>query len=127
MFTISKVIADSIKEIAVFRSLGARRRDIAQIYATYGFMLAVAALIVAFILALIGAHIISHMYVGRVTEILVQNTGAYTTVVHGSLVGFNALWLLAVTGVLVVAAAIGIAVPVLLSARRKLITILREE
>ncbi|HJQ09010.1 MAG TPA: ABC transporter permease [Candidatus Saccharimonadales bacterium] len=126
-FTISKVIADSTKEIAVFRSLGARRRDIAQIYYTYGVMLAASALVLAVVLALIGAAVVSSLYQDRIAQGLVQATGAYNTDVQVNLVGMNGPWMLGIIAALAVAAFVGTTIPILISLRRKLITILREE
>ncbi len=127
LFTISKVIADSIKEIAVFRSLGARRRDIAQIYYTYGFMLALASLVLAIAFAIIGSMVATHLYQVRITNALVQAVGAYNTDMHVSLLGVQWLWDAAIAVALGAAAFLGISVPVLASIRRKLVTILREE
>lgn len=127
MFTISKVIADSTKEIAVFRSLGARRRDIAQIYYTYGMMLAASGLILSLVLAVIGASVLTALYDDKIAQGLIQATGAYTKDVKVTLIGANVAWLAAITAALFAATALGIAVPVLASIRRKLITILREE
>jgi uncharacterized membrane protein len=127
LFTISKVIADSTKEIAVFRSLGARRRDIAEVYYLYGFMLAIAALILAVVLAVIGASVVTSMYQDQLANMFVQAVGAYTTDVHATLLGVQPLWLAAVVGALAVAAFIGISIPIAISLRRKLINILREE
>jgi hypothetical protein len=127
MLTISKVIADSTKEIAVFRSLGARRRDIAQIYYTYGMMLAGSALLCAVLLAIIGALVATAKFHEKIGQGLVQAVGAYSTDVQVTLLGLNMQWLLGIAGALLAAAAIGITFPVLISVRRKLITILREE
>lgn len=127
MFTISKVIADSTKEIAVFRSLGARRRDIAQIYYTYGSMLACSALILALLLALVGVAIFNHFFEESLAQGLVQATGAYGKTVEVNFLGLNSQWLLGITFAMFIAAFIGIGIPVLASVRRKLINILREE
>jgi hypothetical protein len=127
LFTISKVIADSTKEIAVFRSLGARRRDIAEVYYIYGFMLAIAALVLALILAVIGAYVVTSMYKDQLANVFIQTVGAYTTDVHATLVGVQPLWFGAVVAALAVAAFIGISIPIAISLRRKLINILREE
>jgi hypothetical protein len=127
MFTISKVIADSTKEIAVFRSLGARRRDIAQIYYTYGFMLAGSALAVAVIVAVAGALLLTTLYDDKIAQGLIQATGAFNEDVSVVLLGINTYWVAGIIGALFLAAALGIAVPVLASIRRKLINILREE
>jgi hypothetical protein len=127
MFTISKVIADSTKEIAVFRSLGARRRDIAQIYYTYGFMLAGSALAVAVIVAAAGAYLLTALYDDKIAQGLIQATGAFNEDVNVVLLGINTYWVAGIIGALFLAAALGIAVPVIASVRRKLINILREE
>lgn len=127
MFTISKVIADSTKEIAVFRALGARRRDIAHIYYTYGAMLTVSAAILSAALAVVGALIVTNMYGERIAMALVHGVGAYNTDVHVTLFGLNPTWLLLIAAAMAVAALIGISIPLLASLRRKLITILREE
>jgi hypothetical protein len=127
MFTISKVIADSTKEIAVFRSLGARRRDIAQIYYLYGLMLAVASLLLSVVLAAVGAKVASSMFAVRIAGAFVKTTGAYNIDIHASLLGINGLWLGGAAVALLLAALIGITIPILVSLRRKLITILREE
>lgn len=127
MITISKVIADSVKEIAVFRSLGARRRDIAQIYYTYGLMLAGNALVVSVVLAAALAYWLTTLYDDKIAQGLIQATGAFDSEIHVVLLGVRPSWMLEIIGALVLAACLGIAVPVLASVRRKLITILREE
>jgi hypothetical protein len=127
LFTISKVIADSTKEIAVFRALGARRRDIAQIYYTYGSMLAVSALLFAMIIAAAGAYAMNMLFGDRFAATLVQAVGAYTQEPQVNLLGVEPLWVVAVAAALLLAAAVGITIPVLAALKRKLITILREE
>lgn len=126
-FTISKVIADSTKEIAVFRALGARRRDIVQIYLTYGGMLTVSALLFALLLGTALAYSAHVLLNDQFAAMLIQSVGAYNHSPHISLVGFQPLWLLVVISALIIAAAIGVSLPTLAAAHRKLITILREE
>jgi hypothetical protein len=127
MFTISKVIADSTKEIAVFRALGARRRDIAQVYFTYGLMLTGSAAVCAFVLASIASFVVSHMFAERVAAGLVAGAGAYNQALSVRLWGVEPIWLLCILGALAAAAFIGITIPVLANLRRKLINALREE
>jgi hypothetical protein len=126
-FTISKVIADSTKEIAVFRALGARRRDIAQIYFTYGGMLAFSSLLFAVLLGGAVAFSANLLYGDRFAALMVQTTGAYTQNPHMSLLGYQPTWLFGVAGALVIAALIGISIPIIAAVNRKLINILREE
>lgn len=125
--TISKVIADSRREIAVFRALGARRRDIAQIYFTYGLMLAGSALVVSLVLAVAGALIFSAQFSANVNAVMVNAVGAYTMETNTVLFGVNWLWLAGIAGVLLVASLIGIAIPVLLSNRKNLVNVMRDE
>lgn len=125
--TISKVIADSRREIAVFRALGARRRDIAQIYFTYGMMLAASALVVAVVMAIVGALIFSAQFSAGVNAIMVNAVGAYTLETNTTLFAINWLWLGGIGGVLLVASLVGIAIPVLLSNRRNLVNVMRDE
>lgn len=127
MFTISKVISDSTREIAVFRSLGARRRDIAHIYYTYGGMLAATSLLLAVVLAVIGAIIATSMFKDSIANGFINAVGAYNTDVQATLFGLNWTWLSGIVGSLLLAALVGISVPIVISLRRKLIAILREE
>ena len=127
MLTISKIIADSRNEIAVFRALGARRRDIAQIYFTYGFMLAGSSLVVSVALAAVAALVFSRMFAPDVNIFLVEATGAFTLQTHTSLFGASWLWLLGIAGLLFVASFIGILIPVLLSNRKNLVDVMRDE
>jgi ABC-type antimicrobial peptide transport system permease subunit len=126
-FTISKVIADSSKEIAVFRAIGARRRDVAQIYITYGGMLTASALLFALLIGAAVAFSANLLFGDRYAAMLIQSVGAYTQQPQVQLMGFQPLWLLAVTGAMVVAALIGVSIPTFAALQRKLITILREE
>jgi hypothetical protein len=127
MLVISKVIADSIKEIAVFRALGAKRLDIAQIYITYGLMLASNALFIALIIAVGVAIIVSLNLSGIWGQTLIQTVGAYDKNVQATLVGIEPLWLLAIGGVLMAAALVGIIIPIFLNSRRNLMSLMREE
>lgn len=127
LLTISKIIADSRNEIAVFRALGARRRDIAQIYFTYGFMLAGSALVVSIALAAVGAWLFSRLFAPSVDLFLIEATGAFTLTTHTVLFGINWLWLGGISAVLLLASFMGIAIPVLLSNRKNLVNIMRDE
>ena len=126
-FTISKVIADSSKEIAVFRALGARRRDIAQIYYTYGGMLGASALVLAVLIGAAGAYAVHILMQERFAAALIQSVGGYSAEPYVALIGIQPLWLGGVTTALSVAVFIGISIPVFAAIKRKLITILREE
>lgn len=127
LFTISKVIADSTKEIAVFRALGARRRDIAQIYFTYGSMLTISALACSIIFAIAGAYSIHILQGEQFAALLVQASGAYTANLQANLVGYEPFWLAAIAAALAASALVGISIPIAAAIKRRLINTLREE
>lgn len=62
MLTISRTVADSRKESAIFRALGATRLDIAQIYIMYTLLLAGLITLFAITAGLIGAGVIDALY-----------------------------------------------------------------
>ena len=62
MLTISRTVADSRKESAIFRALGATRLDIAQIYVMYTLLLAGLIALFAIVAGLIGAGAIDVLY-----------------------------------------------------------------
>ena len=62
MLTISRTVADSRKESAIFRALGATRLDIAQIYVMYTLLLAGLIALFAIAAGLIGAGAIDVLY-----------------------------------------------------------------
>ena len=62
MLTISRTIADSRKESAVFRALGATRLDIAQIYLTYTLLLAGLIALFAIFAELVAAAVVNNAF-----------------------------------------------------------------
>ncbi|MCL2037639.1 FtsX-like permease family protein [Candidatus Saccharibacteria bacterium] len=127
MAIIGKTIGESRREIAIFRALGARRRDIAQIYVGFGLILTFRALLLAFVMAVVAALILSYKYANAFNAELIAATGAYTSNINSSLIGFDMLWLLAISGALIMAALLGLILPIAMGTRRKLINQLREE
>lgn len=67
MGTVGRIIADSRRETAVFRAIGAKRLDIAEIYLTYVILLAALVFAVSLILALILSSYLNHRYSESVT------------------------------------------------------------
>jgi ABC-type antimicrobial peptide transport system permease subunit len=67
MGTVGRIIADSRRETAVFRAIGAKRLDIAQIYFGYALMLAGLIFIFSFILGLLFSSYLNHRYSEQVT------------------------------------------------------------
>jgi hypothetical protein len=127
MVTVSKVIADSRREIAIFQALGARRWDIAQIYFVYGLSLAAGALCIALLLASLGAIVLSHLANTSLQNMLVQSVGAYDTQTHTSLFWVEPVWVSGIALVIFAATIAGVALPLVASQRRSLIKFMREE
>lgn len=127
MFTLSKVLADSAKEIAVFRALGARRLDIAQIYVTYGLMLACSALGMALLFGASAAYVLAINYSSRVHDLLVEAVGAYDSQTTTSIFSIQPVWISAIAMALLGAALLGMSIPILASIRRNPMKQMREE
>lgn len=127
LLVVSRVIADSRKEIAVFRAVGAKKRDIAQIYYTYGFSIFVSSTVFAICLATAAALVLTNLFSTPLSAMLVTATGAYQTSVHATLLGLSPAWLVAITLLLFVSMVIGVSLPLSLSLKKRLINSLREE
>ncbi len=127
MAIIGKTIGESRREIAVFRALGARRGDISQIYFGFGLWLAMRSLIWALVIAIGGAIAMTYFFADDLNAVLMAAVGAYNSPESSYLIGFDWLWLIAITAVLIVSAAVGMAIPIAANLRKKLINQLREE
>jgi ABC-type antimicrobial peptide transport system permease subunit len=68
-FTMSRVIIESRKEIAIYRAMGARRRDIITIYVIYNLIIAFRISLTAFIIGITLAYIIASLYEPQLTAI----------------------------------------------------------
>lgn len=67
MGTVGRIIADSRRETAVFRALGAKRLDIAEIYIAYVAMIALLVFIISLGIASVAAYFVNHHYSQIVT------------------------------------------------------------
>ena len=124
---IGKIIADSRRETAVFRSLGARRFHIAQIYLTYVTM--VCALVAGSALA-VGAtvaHFVSASQSPALSAIAVQAFNARNVHQAFTLFGLNPLHLLAICGCVLAAGLLSATLPLLTNMRRNPITDMRDD
>lgn len=125
--TFGKVIADSRRETAVFRSLGANRLVISQIYLTYTLLVCALVAAIALTLGTIGAEILNQRVSPglSVSAVLVYNVRD----VHSkfSVAGFNGLYLAIIVGLIVVSALISALIPLFLNMRRNPITDMRDE
>ncbi|MBK8731163.1 MAG: ABC transporter permease [Tetrasphaera sp.] len=124
---IGKIVADSRRETAVFRSLGARRFHIAQIYLTY--VTLVCALIAGVALA-VGTGLPQAVSVTQspaLSAIAVQAFNAANVHQKFTLVGFAPMHLLAICGCVLPAGLLSATLPLLTNMRRNPITDMRDD
>jgi hypothetical protein len=125
--TFGKVIADSRRETAVFRALGATRLDLSQIYRTYTVMVGLLVTAVAIALGSIGAQIISNRLAPglSVNAVLVYN--ARNPHMHFNLAGFDVWYLGAIVLLVLLVSLLSAVIPLLANMRRNPIRDMRDE
>ncbi len=127
MGIVGKIIADSRRETAVFRALGATRLGIAQIYLTYSIFIALFIMLLAFVLGFFGAAMLSRKLApdASVSAVLAYNSQD----VHKQFTffGVEPLYVLLIMGLIVVAALLSTALPLLTNIRRNPIQDMRDE
>lgn len=127
MGNVGKIIADSRRETAVFRALGAKRFDIAQIYMTYSFLLAVLLFACAVIIGFAGAYWFDARLspAMSVAAVLAYNAADVTKQFH--LIMFDARLLTGIFVLILIAAFISTVVPLFGNLRRNPIKDMRDE
>jgi hypothetical protein len=125
--TVGRVIADSRRETAVFRAIGAKRLDIAQIYFTYTVFLAALVAVTAMLIGFILASIADSKWAdGMTIEALVAyNAQDLSREFH--LYGFNSTQLMLIIGLIVLAGIASAVLPLLTNIRRNPINDMRDE
>lgn len=127
MGVVGKIIADSRRETAVFRALGATRSSIAQIYLTYSIFIALFITALAIVLGMVGAAAISQKFSPSlsVTAVLAYNAAD----IHKKflLFGIDPLYILVILGLIIVAALLSTLLPLLTNIRRNPIRDMRDE
>ncbi len=124
---IGKIIADSRRETAVFRSLGAKRFHIAQIYLTY---VAIICALVAGLSIAVGAgaaYAVSASQSPALSAVAVQAFNARNVHQSFSLFGLNPIHLAAIAGCVLAAGLLSSALPLLTNMRRNPISDMRDD
>ena len=67
-FTVSRIMAENRKETAVYRAMGAKRRDIAHIYVVYIMLIALRVVLVSVIVGIVIALAVDCSYGGALTD-----------------------------------------------------------
>ena len=127
MGTVGKVIADSRRETAVFRAIGAKRIDIAQIYILYSLMLGVIVAIFSVGTGYLLASIVnSRSADGLTVDALIAYNSSNLDRTF-SIVGFNSKELLGLAGIIIIAGLISAAGPLVSNLKRNPIRDMRDE
>jgi hypothetical protein len=127
MGTVGKIIADSRKETSVFRAVGAKRLDIAQIYLLYAGLLASLAFIISLMVGLGIALLIDAKLSPTLSiqAVLAFNSPNADKAFH--LIGFNLIDLVGIFLFAVATGLISAILPLLTNLRRNPIKDMREE
>ena len=127
MGTFGKVIADSRRETAVFRSLGASRLAVSQIYLTYTFFVCCFVAVMALLVGSIGAEIVNSKFSPGLSVTAVVTYNAHDIHKQFRLSGYNAGYLLLIVGLIFLAALLSAVIPLVLNMRRNPIRDMRDE
>jgi ABC-type lipoprotein release transport system permease subunit len=127
MGTFGKVIADSRRETAVFRSLGASRLAISQIYITYTIIVALFVAGIALAAGTAGAVVLDHKLGPNLSVGAVVAYNASDVHKHFSLISINPLYLSIIVGLVLLSALLSAIFPLLSNMRRNPIRDMREE
>ncbi|TAH36246.1 ABC transporter permease [Candidatus Saccharibacteria bacterium] len=127
MGTLGKIISDSRRETAVFRSLGATRVDIRQIYFTYAFLVSLLVIVASYVIGLLAAHWLSGKYSGQLSASAVVAYNARDVHKQFSLFGFEPLYVLIIIGLILVSAFLSAMIPLMANTRRNPIRDMRDD
>lgn len=69
-FMVAKIVSESRKETAIYRAMGAKRRDIMKIYLYYVMILSVRIIIMAMATGMVGAKVVDGFYGSELTRLM---------------------------------------------------------
>lgn len=127
MGTVGKIIADGRRETAVFRALGAKRFDIAQIYVTYTVILSLCIALVSITIGCIVAAVLDSRIRDGVSVQAVIAYNAQDPYKVFSVFGINPLYLVGILGAVITAGLLSTTLPLLTNMRRNPIRDMRDD
>lgn len=124
---IGRTVSEGRRETAIFRAIGAKRSDIANIYGMFTLSLAARIATSALLTGLIGTLIIEILFWSDATlgARLSYSEATYDTQFH--FIGFAPLYLIMVIGVIFIVSIIAAIIPIITNARRNPIKDMRED
>lgn len=124
---IGRTVADSRRESAVFRAIGATRFDIASIYGLYAFLLSLRVAVFALLLGLGASLTVDIIYSEATTVAAELAYAAVDTGIEFNLFSIFSRYVPIVLGVIVAVGLLASVVPILLGVRRNPITDMRDD
>lgn len=124
---IGRTVADSRRESAVFRAIGATRVDISSIYGAYVLLLSLRVVVFALVLGSV-ISVMADMYITQQATVAAQL--AFAKIQPGlefHIIGIPLLLLAIIIGTIVAASILASIIPILLGARRNPINDMRDE
>lgn len=127
MGVIGKMIADSRRETAVFRALGATRLHIAQIYFTYSFYIGLIISMLSLLIGAIVAYVISQKLSPDASVAAVLAYNSQDVLRPFTFFGFEPLYIVLVFGLIMASTFLATLLPLLTNVRRNPIRDMRDE
>ncbi len=122
-----RVIADSRRETAVFRAIGAKRIDIVAVYLTYSLWVAARIVFFAALIGAVIAAVVEFLYAGRATTLAHLAYGVFTPEPRFTFIGLGNRLLWVILGGIVVMSLVAITPPLLRNIRRNPIRDMRDD
>ncbi|MFZ1250574.1 MAG: FtsX-like permease family protein [Candidatus Microsaccharimonas sp.] len=126
-FTISRIMAENRKETAVYRAMGAKRRDVTSIYITYILLVAFQIVLFSLVLGVAVALAVDYFYGAILTDTAVAAFGILDDAPKFSLFGLYSPLLLVIVGSIFVISIIASIQPLIRNVRRSPIRDMRDE
>ncbi|NCU38505.1 ABC transporter permease [Candidatus Saccharibacteria bacterium] len=126
-FTISRIMAENRKETAVYRAMGAKRRDISAIYLTYVGLVAVWIVITSLIVGLAAAYTVDYFYGQALTNVAVSSFGIITDDLRFNLFDLSSPLLWGVVGLIFVISIVASIQPLIRNVLRPPVQDMRNE
>lgn len=112
-FTIARIMSESRKETAIYRAMGAKRRDIAKIYIVYTAILALRITTLSFMLGIGAAFVLDSTYGSHLSSIAVASFGTITDDLKFSIFDMSSPMLFVVIILIIVTCALASVQPIL--------------
>lgn len=124
---IGRIIADSRRESAVFRAIGAERGDIAGIYGMYALLLSFRVTCFAFVVGIIIALVVDIIFSGTATTSAQLAYAAVDTDIHFRFFDISSWYVVLLLGTIVLVGIVASILPITLSVKRNPIQDMRDE